>query len=249
MNDILAGEYPEHYPSQISLDTGSYAGSLGFSLRRHYVDDFHSRHVPALRGGGLVLDLAGNRIGKRGFFDIERYGMDVLYANLSVAKLPDVQAFAESLPFRDAVFDAVICSEMLEHVPDPMAVIKEISRVLKPNGVLLASVPFLNRIHGDPYDYGRYTDSFWKATLERFGFREILIEKQGLFWSVMVDMLREFLYFKARNFKTGFLVSLFGAVVKLAKTTAVKWDFSTAVSNNPVLSSYTSGFGIKAIKT
>lgn len=195
------------------------------------------------------MDLAGNRTAKRGFFDIERYGLDVLYANLSVAKLPDVQAYAESLPFRDAVFDAVICSEMLEHVLDPVTVLKEISRVLKPNGVLLASVPFLNRIHGDPYDFGRYTDFFWRSKLERFGFREILIEKQGLFWSVMADMLREFLYFKARNFKSSFLVSLFGAVVKLAKSTAVKWDFSTAVSNNPVLSSYTSGFGIKATKT
>lgn len=235
-------------PSRISVDAGSLAGSLGFSLRRHYVDDFHSRHVAALRDGSLVLDLAGNRTGKRGFFDIERYSLNVVYANLSAAKRPDVQAYAESLPFGDSIFDAVICSEMLEHVMDPLCVLKEIRRVLKTDGVLLISVPFLNRIHGDPYDYGRYTDFFWAETLKNSGFGGIVIEKQGLFWSVLADMLRERLYIGAASYKSSALISLLGALVSVLKRIAVKWDSSGTVKGSPVLSSYTSGFGIKATK-
>ncbi len=243
MGDNLKGHF-----SRISLDAGSFAGSLGFSLRRHYVDDFHFRHVPDLPPGSLVLDLAGNRLSKRGFFDIERYDLSVLYANLSSAKRPDVQASAESLPFRETAFDAVICSEMLEHVIDPKSVLEEIQRILKPNGILLISVPFLSRIHGDPYDYGRYTDFYWQETLESIGFDGITVEKQGLFWSVMADMVREWLYFKASNFKSGFLVSVLGAIVSAGKSTAVRWDFMNATRKSAVLSSYTSGFGIKATK-
>lgn len=238
----------EHSSSRISLDAGSLAGSLGFSLRRHYVDDFHVRHVAELPEGSLVLDLAGNRTGKRGFFDIERYSLNVVYANLSVEKRPDVQAYAELLPFGDSIFDAVICSEMLEHVMDPLCVLKEIRRVLKTDGVLLISVPFLNRIHGDPYDYARYTDFFWAEVLKNSGFDEIVIEKQGLFWSVLADMVRERLYIGAVRYKSGVLISLLGTLISVLKSKAVKWDFSRTVKESTILSSYTSGFGIKATK-
>jgi SAM-dependent methyltransferase len=234
--------------SGISLDAGSLAGSLGFSLRRHYIDDFYSRHIPGLPAGSLVLDLAGNRIGKRGSFNIDKYGLKVTYANLSVEKRPHVQASAESLPFKEDLFDGVICSEMLEHVMNPLPVLYEIRRVMKPNGVLLMSAPFLNRIHGDPSDYGRYTDFFWRNNLDTVGFSVIALEKQGLFWSVMADMMREWLYCKALHFKCGFLLSLLGTIVSATKRAAVKLDSSDSMAKNPVLSSYTSGFGIRAIK-
>ena len=48
---------------------------------------------------------------------------------------------ATSLPFEDASFDVVICSEVLEHIPDYSKVLAEINRVLKPNGIMAISVP------------------------------------------------------------------------------------------------------------
>ncbi len=51
------------------------------------------------------------------------------------------QANALHLPFADNTFDKVICSEVLEHIPDYRAVLKEIDRVLKPGGIFAASVP------------------------------------------------------------------------------------------------------------
>ncbi len=73
------------------------------------MDEFHFRNVASLPDGGLILDLGGNRIAKRGLFDIERYDLRVIYANLSTAKRPHVQAEAEHLPFMAGKFDAVIC--------------------------------------------------------------------------------------------------------------------------------------------
>ena len=46
-----------------------------------------------------------------------------------------------SLPFKDASFDKIICSEVLEHVPDDRQSIKEIARVLKDSGIIAISVP------------------------------------------------------------------------------------------------------------
>lgn len=224
------------------------ARSLGYSLRRHFVDQFHVRSVPTLSKASLVLDLGGNRVGKRGLFDIERYGLRVVYANLSTNKKPDVKASAEYLPFREASFDAAICSELLEHVPSPPAVLAEIGRVLKRGGTLLICVPFLNRIHGDPSDYGRYTDYYWSETLDGSGFDSVSIEKQGLFWSVLVDMLRDLAYARAATWKDGFCLKTLAAGLALAKRKALDWDSGSKTQDSPILAGFTTGFGIRAKK-
>jgi 2-polyprenyl-6-hydroxyphenyl methylase/3-demethylubiquinone-9 3-methyltransferase len=54
---------------------------------------------------------------------------------------PFLLAVGEKLPFGDGSFDAVVCSEVLEHVQDPAAVIAEVSRVLRPGGVFVFSLP------------------------------------------------------------------------------------------------------------
>jgi SAM-dependent methyltransferase len=50
------------------------------------------------------------------------------------------------LPFRDGAFDAVVCLDVLEHVPDEAAVVAEIARVLRPGGTLIVSVPHRGRL-------------------------------------------------------------------------------------------------------
>jgi len=214
------------------------------------VDEFHFRNVRSLPNGGLVLDLGGNRIAKRGLFDIEGYNLRVVYANLSAAKRPDVQAEAEYLPFTGGNFDAVVCSELLEHVPEPTAVLSEVHRVLRQEGTLLMCVPFMNRIHGDPHDYGRYTDYYWLRVLQSLGFREILIEKQGLFWSVLVEMLRELAIVKAKSprFQPAWLGWLFSYALGQGRRKAVEWDDRLDAKEHQSLNGFTTGFGIRAKK-
>jgi len=223
---------------------------LGYSLRRYFVDDFHFRHVQSIPPQGLVLDLGGHRIGKRGLFDLDLYGFQVVYANLSAAKRPHVQAEAGMLPFPDDRFDTVICSELLEHVPDPVRVVAEIHRVLKPDGIALICVPFNSRIHGDPYDYGRYTDFYWQQTLGRVGFGKIHIEKQGLFWSVLADMLRDLAYEKTGRgaLHKPWILRLVSRAVGMVKSKALDWDERLHCEGNSPLLGFTTGFGIRAVK-
>jgi SAM-dependent methyltransferase len=68
----------------------------------------------------------------------------------------DVVGDARVMPFADASMDVVLCTQVLEHIPDPIAAIGEIRRVLKPGGTLLLTVPSIFPQHGSPGDYWRY---------------------------------------------------------------------------------------------
>lgn len=98
--------------------------------------------------GNKVLEVgvgAGNILAQ--IQNAELYGIDISEFILGKAaeRLGDravlQKANAEELPFEDAMFDRVYCSEVLEHVIDPKAVIREMRRVLKPGGVAVVSVP------------------------------------------------------------------------------------------------------------
>ncbi len=79
--------------------------------------------------------------------------------NLEIEATPNVDVVGDGhfLPFKDAVFDAVISEAVLEHVKNPTQVVAEMHRVLKPGGYVCAAVPFLQGFHASPHDYQRYT--------------------------------------------------------------------------------------------
>ena len=70
----------------------------------------------------------------------------------------------QPLPFADAAFDTIILSDVLEHVPDPALLWREMARVLAGGGHIVMNVPFLYWLHAHPHDFYRYTG----FALERF---------------------------------------------------------------------------------
>jgi SAM-dependent methyltransferase len=79
--------------------------------------------------------------------------------NLEIEAIPNVDVVADGhyLPFKSAVFDAVILEAVLEHVKDPKRVISEVRRILRPSGYICVAVPFMQGYHASPTDYQRYT--------------------------------------------------------------------------------------------
>ncbi len=71
----------------------------------------------------------------------------------------DVLGIGEALPFADESFDAILSLAVLEHVRDPFGCAREILRVLKPGGEVLADVPLLQPVHGYPDHYYNMTQS------------------------------------------------------------------------------------------
>jgi len=69
----------------------------------------------------------------------------------------DIIADISHLPFDDNTIASIMSVAVLEHVENPSVVIDEIYRVLKPGGLVLSIIPFMQPFHASPYDYQRYT--------------------------------------------------------------------------------------------
>ena len=97
--------------------------------------------------------------------------------NVDFHPFPNVQvvARAEFLPFADASVDVIVCDNVLEHVPNPAAVVNEIKRVLKAGGVVYMGVPFIIQYHSSPYDFQRWTIEGTRTLMDGFMEMELKI--------------------------------------------------------------------------
>ncbi len=73
----------------------------------------------------------------------------------------DIISDIVSIPEPDTSFDAIMCIEVLEHLPDPVQAIREFTRLLKPNGHLILTAPFCSFTHFAPYHFGTGFNEYW----------------------------------------------------------------------------------------
>lgn len=83
---------------------------------------------------------------------------------------PDLVFVNGVIPLLPQTIDCALCTEVLEHCPDPGCLLTELSRVMKPGGYLVLTVPFLWPLHEVPHDYCRYTPFRLRQLLEDHGF-------------------------------------------------------------------------------
>jgi len=83
-------------------------------------------------------------------------------------------------------FDAALCSEVLEHVPDAVAAIQKIGKLVKPGGLLILTAPFVSLTHFAPYHYATGFSRYWyEHHLPRSGFKIVSIESNGGFFDLL----------------------------------------------------------------
>src|SRR3990172_1040644 len=115
---------------------------------------FLGEQVAALPADALVLDVGA---GRGDFADLLE-GHNTLA--LDVYPYPEVDIVCDLTqvdPFRHESFDAILLTNVLEHIYNTRAMLATLSSLLKPGGVLLVSIPFMVKIHQAPIDYVRYT--------------------------------------------------------------------------------------------
>lgn len=91
----------------------------------------------------------------------------------------DLRADLAWLPFRSGAADAVVNTQVLEHVPDPQRVLGEFSRVLRPGGILYLTAPQGWHEHQQPHDFYRFTRFALDRLLKEAGFRQREITPMG----------------------------------------------------------------------
>lgn len=132
------------------------------------------RFVQAHGSRGLTLDIGAQNGPYAGYFP-NRIALDVRPGH-GVRILGDAQA----LGIAGAAFDVVLCTEVLEHLPEPQRAIDEMHRVLKPGGTLLLTTRFLFPIHDAPHDYFRFTKYGLRHLLRRFEIRHLDEESDAI---------------------------------------------------------------------
>jgi SAM-dependent methyltransferase len=124
-------------------------------ITRQRLDAFLRQHATT----GKVLNVGA---GKAGGNYLELFPNQVS-VDIDPQRQPDVIGDIRALPFGEGAFDTIICTEVLEHVPEPEKAVNELYRVLSKNGTLVLTTRFVYPLHDAPHDYYRYT----KYSLER----------------------------------------------------------------------------------
>ncbi len=95
-------------------------------------------------------------------------GSEWLETDVSLAGRARVVCDASDLPFDDTQFDLVICIAVLEHVLEPQRCVDEVHRVLRSDGQVYATTPFMQQVHMGEYDFTRFTRSGHRWLFRRF---------------------------------------------------------------------------------
>lgn len=129
---------------------------------------------------GHTLDVGCGSKPYQNLFKLESYtGLDFDKDGTNFNPDADYLYDGTHFPFDNEVYDSCVSSQVLEHVFEPGQFLSEINRVLKIDGILLLTVPFVWDEHEQPYDYARYSSFGSKYLLEKHGF-EVLIQKKSL---------------------------------------------------------------------
>jgi len=124
---------------------------------------------------GRVLDIGCGAQSYRRFVSCGRYiGMDD-----QPAVKPGICACAFAVPLSSRSVDAVICTEVLEHLDDPSGCLSEAGRVLKTGGHLYLTVPQSWPLHYEPHDYWRFTKYGAESLVSRQGFEILYRDRLG----------------------------------------------------------------------
>ena len=187
---------------------------------------------------GIVVDIGCGTAPYRSLFAHTQYiGIEVVNRSQfgSAKGGADVLYDGRRLPLADASIDNVLCNQVLEHVFDPVAFLTEVHRVLRTDGRLMMTVPFVWDEHEQPYDFARYS-SFGLAHLAgKCGFKVVEARRTLADASLFTQLWLAY-WFKVtrRNGRASLASKVFVAAISVP-TNIIGLLFSKLLPANPDL--------------
>jgi SAM-dependent methyltransferase len=100
----------------------------------------------------------------------------------------DIVSDITAIPEPDGSFDAAMCVEVLEHLPDPLAALRELGRLVRDEGYLVITAPFCSLTHMSPYHFCTgFSRNFYQTHLPKIGFDIIELEQNGNFFEYLAQ--------------------------------------------------------------
>jgi SAM-dependent methyltransferase len=150
------------------------------------------RFAGALPAGTRVLDAGAGRGPYRELLaHCEYVSSDWTGSVHAEAADADVIAPLDELPLPDDSFAAALCTQVLEHVPDPAGVLGELRRVLASGAPFLLTAPLVVQLHEEPHDYYRYTPFALERLLAGAGFAQIEIAPLCGYYTTLAQIMRD----------------------------------------------------------
>jgi ubiquinone/menaquinone biosynthesis C-methylase UbiE len=155
------------------------------------------KKIPA---GARILDAGAGELAQRKFCSHLNYvsqdfslysgvgdGKGLQTGTWDQSKL-DIISDITAIPQPDGSFDAIMCIEVFEHIPNPIMAIKEFSRLLKPGGILIITAPNTSLTHFAPYHfYSGFNKYFYEMFLNQNNFEIIEIVANGNYYEYMAQ--------------------------------------------------------------
>src|SRR5260221_3090193 len=132
---------------------GNNLGKNNFRFLEKLLRENHDQKRPR------VLVVGGSIVGEGMSDFVNSAHLDLIEADVSFGPRTRIVFDAHAIPYKNETFDCVIVQAVLEHLIDPIKSVQEIHRVLKPRGIIYAETPFMQQVHGGPYDFTRYSRS------------------------------------------------------------------------------------------
>lgn len=228
---------PHYTPSPSPFPPQGYV-----TYRRYWLDSVLAAFAHEMRG--VVVDLGGKRQNKRGTFrPPESAALFWWYINLDMSTHPDMYADVKKTPLPANSVDCVLCTEVLEHLPDPQACVDEMHRLLRAGGLVLASVPFFYPVHADPYDFQRFTEDGLRHLFREF--KTVEVHRMGGYTGVLGLLLE----IGIDGIEGNSLIHKFQRwAMKWVSRWLCRYDLSAFGNESGLWQKFTTGYFVRAVR-